>query len=278
MQLRRVFLLAMIACLSAAALGGVLMLLTGRSGELMARCLMTMLIVGGFSAVALAAADAHEKRHWRPVMAATLGLHAMGVVLYLAAVWGLFEVLRWNTTSGEVFGKVLAVIAVWSVALPLGAQVQGLKLAGTPRLLRLAGIALAMMLAVMITAAVLGEIENPFYYRLLGVVAILAVLASVTARIMQRVQGLDRVADPQSTRRQMQIVCPRCLLAQTVGAGASRCRRCRLRFTIEIEEPRCPHCDYLLFALQTPRCPECGGALAPDEVGDTSPKPSIAAS
>jgi hypothetical protein len=46
-----------------------------------------------------------------------------------------------------------------------------------------------------------------------------------------------------------------------VDAGASQCTACGLKLRIEIEEPRCAKCDYLLWQLPQRRCPECGTAF-----------------
>jgi len=61
-------------------------------------------------------------------------------------------------------------------------------------------------------------------------------------------------------------------MAQTVQSGHTRCAQCRLKFHIEIEEPRCPKCNYLLHMLTEPRCPECGGALGAEELAASGPE------
>jgi DNA-directed RNA polymerase subunit RPC12/RpoP len=43
-----------------------------------------------------------------------------------------------------------------------------------------------------------------------------------------------------------------------VCVGDSKCGNCGLKFRIEIEEPRCARCGYLLWQLTERRCPECG--------------------
>ncbi len=266
MKLKRAFLMGLIVCLSAASLLGVVMLLAGRSSEFTLRSLMTLVTVGLFSGVALAAADVHEKNlRWRPLMLVAYVLQAVGAIVYLAAIWGLFEALTQHHDAGEMLAKCMGLLATWSIAVPLAGQLAGLRLTDTPALLRPAAIVLSLALAAMITLAIVFEIDSGAYYRLLAVVGILAAAAGVIGRIAQRVQGLDRIAGVESVRLAMQIVCPRCLLTQTVANGPSRCSRCRLKFTLDIEEPRCPQCNYLLFKLTSPLCPECGHKLAPEE-------------
>ncbi len=62
------------------------------------------------------------------------------------------------------------------------------------------------------------------------------------------------------------IRCPRCQKDQTVGLGASRCTCCRLKFSIEVEEPVCPNCHFNLHGLTRPICPVCGHCLDQEEV------------
>ncbi len=57
------------------------------------------------------------------------------------------------------------------------------------------------------------------------------------------------------------VICPRCRRKQQVHMGGAACSACGLRITISVEEPRCPKCDYLLYALTSDRCPECGAAI-----------------
>jgi hypothetical protein len=60
------------------------------------------------------------------------------------------------------------------------------------------------------------------------------------------------------------VACPRCGKKQSVCLGDSVCVGCKLRISIQIEEPRCPQCGYLLYGLPSGRCPECGTVISPD--------------
>jgi hypothetical protein len=61
-------------------------------------------------------------------------------------------------------------------------------------------------------------------------------------------------------RPSIDMTCPRCDERQLFRAGLARCRRCRARLCIEIEEPRCD-CGYALYQLTGETCPECGRAI-----------------
>ncbi len=57
------------------------------------------------------------------------------------------------------------------------------------------------------------------------------------------------------------LACPRCRSEQEIKPGKSRCRYCDLMFDIKFEEPKCPHCDYLLHMIEGKTCPECGAPI-----------------
>lgn len=97
--------------------------------------------------------------------------------------------------------------------------------------------------------------------RIIGVLTILAAGGTIVALVLS---VLDRQARrsggesmPRSGRMRLEIVCPRCGSPQQLAAGPSRCSACGLKFTVEVEEPRC-ECGFLLYQLTGERCPDCG--------------------
>lgn len=87
MKLKRTFLIGLIVCLSAAALLGVMTLLAGQTNEFTLRSLFTLVTVGLFSGVALAAADVQEKNlRWRLVMILAFAVQTLGAMICLAAI------------------------------------------------------------------------------------------------------------------------------------------------------------------------------------------------
>lgn len=58
------------------------------------------------------------------------------------------------------------------------------------------------------------------------------------------------------------VTCPECGVAQRIGPGRTACVNCGLLFHLQVEEPHCPGCHYLLYHAHGDRCPECGMPIA----------------
>ena len=114
------------------------------------------------------------------------------------------------------------------------------------------------LLAAMASASIAWEIDEEFWYRWLGAVGVLDACSSFALLIMAKLRQVGKVENLQSAAARVELRCPRCTALQTVDAGVAKCSACGLKFRIEIEEPRCAKCDYLLWQLPERRCPECG--------------------
>ena len=275
MHLKRIFLLGMVGSLAAAALAGIYAFLFGRFSELEVRILLTTLTIGLFSLTALGAAIVSERGVWRPAMYVAFGVSGFGVIYYLYLIW-LHELMFPQGPYWDGHWRLTALTAVWAVALP---HMGLLALAPQRDMLhwaRLLAITFVALLGLTISGAVLSEldaVDGMVIARAIGVCAILAALGTITVPILARVQRIDKTLQTESTSMSLQLTCPRCLHAQTVQSGHARCEKCRLKFHIEIEEPRCPDCNYLLHMLTEPVCPECGRALDHDSVPAPAPPP-----
>lgn len=122
-------------------------------------------------------------------------------------------------------------------------------------------IVAAWLLAAWASVVLTWELDPEPHFRILGALGVLDACATLALVIMLKIRKTQSIQKLESTPRQIQIVCPRCTAPQTVNAGASKCAACGLKFSIEVEEPRCAHCDYLLWQLSDRRCPECGHAF-----------------
>ncbi len=272
MKLKRTFLLGLVVSVAIAALFGIFALVTGRRiGDFEYKIILSTMSVGLFSLTSLVAALVHERGVWRPMMIVGFFVSGFGLVTYLLAIWLLLDLLPYQ--SEKYLGKLMGIQVVWAIGLPHAGL---LALTAFDRKVfrwvRFLSILMVMLLAGFITLIVIWspDFGHDVYRRLIGVLSILVAAGTITTPVLQKVVGLDRAAAVQTTKLELQIQCPRCLTMQTVQTGHSRCVQCRLKFEIDIEEPRCPKCQYVLHQLTKPVCPECGCALNPDELAKTA--------
>ncbi len=262
MNLKRLFLIAVLTCLSVAACLGIWAFVTGSEPHI--ELILTMLAVGFCSLSSLGCAIPLERGKWRVLMIAGLVCALAGLTLNLLMIWDGLD-------SSWPLGEVLGVLVVWAVAIPHMGLLGLTRFAGPAAFLRHAVLALIVVLAAILTV---GFFTSPLTisWRVVGVLSILIALGTIGLPILQFTIGLKPPPRLETTASEIELVCPRCAEQQTVKAGKSACRRCRLVFTVEIEEPRCPQCGYLLYRLASPQCPECGTAvnadLAPPLAGD----------
>ena len=183
-SLRRRLLIAMIASLSASALMGIIVLLSGDIGEIEVRILVTTTATGAFSITALGASVRLERREAIPV--GILGIGASGLALALALV-GI-----WGELDGDGFYRAFGTVAVVAAAMAYAS----LALLVRPRHAAVRGILVATLGTLAVTAAmtialILGaDVEGDGYFRLLGSFAILTVFGTIVAPLLNR--ALDR--------------------------------------------------------------------------------------
>jgi hypothetical protein len=255
---RKLFLIAFICSVAAAAGIGILGIVSSRWGE--PKLLGTMMSIALFSLTALGSAIVLDKRIWRPLMSVSFGTSAIGLAMFIFMIY--FD-SHFDWPVRQVIGQSSAIIATIAVALPLGGLL-ALTRFEQPMLLvlRFGGIALVFLTALVICAGVLEWIDDePYYFKFLGIMLILSALATVCLPVLHKVAGMPPPSETVASDVSIEIVCPRCSMKQSVHPGPSRCAQCRLKFAIEVEEPRCPKCRYLLYQLTEPRCPECGTAV-----------------
>jgi len=265
MQLKRTFLVGVIGSLSLAALLGIWVFLFGGFGDTEAKIIGTTLTATLFSMTSLGAAVVLERGRWRLAMISTFVIGAIGLLVFLILIW--FEQV-WRILDDDLLVKIIICLVTWAVALPHMGLLSLASLKNFYLWARRAALSTVLLLAISITVCALvdGEPDEDFWLRVIGILGILTALGTITVPILAKVAGIDQEAGVESTAMQMQIICPRCRLRQTIRSGHSRCSGCKLRFEIKIEEPRCPRCDYLLHMLTEPVCPECGQVLGEDEI------------
>jgi hypothetical protein len=274
-NLRKIFLVVLLASLAAAAAMGVWGIIFSRHAD--EKLIGSMLSIGLFSLTLLGSAIVLDKRRWMAAMLCSFGVSGIGLALFLIEIWLRNDL---SFEAREYVGRFMGESAVVAIALPL-AGLLALTAFDQPvlRLVRLGGITLVFICAATISIPIWADhYVGDDFFKFVAVVAIATALAVVALPILHKLAGMPPPSETVSMDVTMAIVCPRCALSQTVAAGPSRCHRCRLKFVIEIEEPRCPKCRYLLFQLTEPRCPECGNKLDQEDVvrPDSMPVPQAA--
>lgn len=214
--IRRVAVICIIVSLSITALIGIATLLGGDFGDVQGKIMMTTLVIGTFSVLALAdLAVAGRRFEWSGyvgILAAFVGL-VMG--LYL--VWT-------ELRPGEVFWKIFGITAVVAGSL---AHANLLLLLGERRrpVVRTSlwiTVGLIAVLAGMIIALVItdGDISGDAYFRVMGTVAILDVLGTIVVPVVSRFLRDEGV--PGGSSSGLTIVLPTELSARLGGLAAER--------------------------------------------------------
>jgi len=275
---RQIFLLGVIGSLSVAALTGIGALLLGDFNRTVSQLIFTMLSIALFSLTALGAALGLRPGPWKVMSVAAFILSAIGLPLFLLMIWFDRALREWTGSyaSLETLAKSMGIVAAWAIALPWVSLLGLTRFENWMRVLRWMAMGIPTILAVLITLAIVTDLagEEDIWFRAIFIFVILTGLFTVAVPILYRLWGQKQAIE--TVQLSLQLTCPRCLLEQTVNVGRSRCRQCRLWFEIEIEEPRCPHCQYQLHNLTRPTCPECGTSLSHDEMVHT-PESSAAA-
>jgi hypothetical protein len=180
---------------------------------------------------------------------------ALGWVVSMAAVW------FWESTGSR---GAVAITLPDSAALLAGlANVLYLcDLTPGQAWVRLATIATAGLSLFALNAVVptgLIDRELEVFARIIGAGGIVTLCGSLAVPIMARLnRRTEKEPVAAAEFRELSATCPMCGTAQKLPTGGAQCIECGLRFVIQIVEPRCPKCDYLLYRIKSDRCPECG--------------------
>lgn len=216
-----------------------------------ARAVLGTGALAGFYVLAIPCAAVYARRYWWSISVVGLAVCTVGLAMTLVCIWA--------QTSGNIaFAKATGVVAV--VAFSLAHVCTLVRVPGGPTLSWLLGGTIVCIGAVagMWSAAIIYEPRADLFYRVFGALGVLDASGTLMLLIIAKLRQMGKLAGLQSTPASIEITCPRCTTSQTVDAGKSKCKACGLKFTIEIEEPRCAKCNYLLWKLPERRCPECG--------------------
>jgi hypothetical protein len=201
--------------------------------------------------------------------------------LACAAVSWIVQIAAVRRTSDPSSGGLIAILVPGSVAVLTGLTNVLLLCELTPTQawvrtasILTAGVGLIALDGLLI--ARVGDHEMESGLRFAAAAGLLSLYGSLAVPVMAR---LNRKADKEPTAAAeftaLSAVCPMCSTPQRLPVGGARCVECGLRFVIQIVEPRCPRCDYLLYRIKSDRCPECGLPLsAPRDGAASSDKPA----
>ena len=180
---KKAFLIALIASLGISALTGIFAFLFGSFGEFEEKVLSTTILIAGYSLTGLCSAFLYEKKKYLPL--SYIGI-AVAVIGFIVTLLGFWEIIEFD----ETIGKIVVTFIVASISL---SQVSLLLLikydkAWVNKAL-IATIVFISIVALMLLYVIFNdmEVENEFFFRLLGTFAILDVLGTITTPILNKI-------------------------------------------------------------------------------------------
>jgi hypothetical protein len=207
--------------------------------------------LAGYYVLAIPCEWLREHRRWRPLPELGLACCIVGLTLTLGCVWA-------SRTPPGPFGKATAIAGILAFSISHCCLLARISL-GPSRRWGVAAVA-ACIWAVAGTAIVMIVDDNSGepLVRLLGALGVADACGTFALLILASLRQVQNVTQLTTTVAEIRVSCPRCGTDQVMESGPSACRSCGLKFRIEIEEPRCERCGYLLWRLAERRCPECG--------------------
>lgn len=201
--------------------------------------------------VAIPCADLCERRAWRPLPEIGLATSVLAFLMMLVCIWA-------ERVESHAFARATIVVSIAAFSFAHTALLLRIPTSARTDWLRGATLICVWTLAAMLSAVIIWDLTDEFWFRMLGAAGVLDASGSLALLILARLQQVSKTERLQTAAPQVELHCPRCTTPQRVDVGATACGVCGLKFRIEIEEPRCAKCDYVLWQLPERRCPECG--------------------
>jgi hypothetical protein len=223
----------------------------GLPDDYVPRAMLTTGALLGYYLLAIPGASSRERRRLLPLALTALGACAVGLLMVLICIWV-------ERAENVAFGKATAVAAIIAFSLAHTCLLAHVPAGPSLAWLLKGGMAAAWAFAGLGAAMIVMELDDEFSFRLLGALGVVDACGSLALVILVKVRQVQKIEKLTSAAARIELYCPRCSGRQVVDAGASQCAACGLKLRIEIEEPRCAKCDYLLWQLPERRCPECG--------------------
>jgi Kef-type K+ transport system membrane component KefB len=183
---------AIVGSLCATAALAIAILLFSQFGRTQGRILGTTGLIALFGLLALPAGVLFDQRRLRRLATAVVAGAGAGLALALAVVW--------SNDPPDALGKTTGTVTAFALASTQTAALAARRSGGDSQAVRrlfAASIALALVLAALMTAAVWGDIGNQVYYR---VVAALAVADLLTVTLQPVLARMSAGAAPEVNR------------------------------------------------------------------------------
>jgi hypothetical protein len=223
----------------------------GGPGDEFGRSILTTLTLIAAYIIAIPSASLQEQRRGGMLPPVGLAACVIAFLMVLICIWG-------PESGNEAFGRATGIAAVIAGSLAHAAALLRFQRGTQLDWLFQAALGAACATGAWACLMIGLKYEDDVNVRIMGALGVTDASATLALLIMARLRQVERTQKLESAEAQIQIDCPRCMLRQVVPAGPSRCSACGLKFKIEIEEPRCAKCGYLLWQLRERRCPECG--------------------
>jgi hypothetical protein len=210
-----------------------------------------------FYILAIPCADLYDRGVRMVVAVAGLAAVTVALGMMLVCIWA-------EPTDSDAFIKasvIMSIVAFSFAHTGLLLRVPPATGGGSLDWLLRGTLLCVWVLAALVSGAIIWEPDDQFWFRLMGAVGVLDATGSLALLILVKLRKIGKVEKLQTVVARVELRCPRCTALQQVDAGNAKCDACGLKFRIEIEEPRCAKCDYLLWQLPERRCPECGTAF-----------------
>lgn len=178
---KKYFLRTLIVALVVSAIIGIVIFLVGDFGETEIKLLFTTLAIGGFSLTGLSSSTIHTHREFKLFAVTGMLVSVIGFLMTIIAIWEIVDPDdMWQTVL--VFVILALSIAHVSLLFQIRPKSKNIKytLIGT--------IVFISIVALMLIKSTINKFEeNEFYFRLLGVFAILDVLGTIATPILNRI-------------------------------------------------------------------------------------------
>jgi len=201
--------------------------------------------------VAVPCADLMERRAYQPLPAVGVASCILAFVMILVCIWA-------ESRENEAFAKATAIAGLAAFSFAHTALLLRVPTGGRTDWLRAGTLLCVWLVAAMLGITIIWEVEDELWFRLLGAAGVLDASGSLSLLIVAKLRQVGKTEQLQTAAPRVELKCPRCATPQCVDIGATQCSACGLKFRIEVEEPRCVKCDYVLWQLPERRCPECG--------------------